>query len=905
MHKFKYGRDDFLFKSDVAQGIKDAIKHPMGAKFYKCALQVNTFEYTKRHSKQSTFTSEGQYNSAMASACVAAKIDVVAITDHFRISSANSLATVLHDVGVTVFKGFEASTSEGVHLLCLFDKTTDDELQSYIGRCGVTDFSNASPQSNMNCDALMSCIRELGGLTIAAHICSDSGLLTTLKGQSRSRTWRSEDLLAVALPGPPSQAPEQFIRIINNQDPEYKRERNIAVINANDVCDPSGFESNVSTTWIKASNITLEALRQAFLDPESRIRLNSDPVAGSPTQLIALAWEGGLLDGQHLCLHESLNVLIGGRGSGKSSVIESIRYVLDCPAKGPESQRSHQAITKNVLGAGTKVTMLLHSPSPSPQFYIVERLYGAQPIIRSEDGSIFDGLHPRAVVGNLEIYGQHEISELTRQPAELTKVLRRFVVAKENSRGDNVALLENLTSSREDILRMTKEIERDEQSISVLPELRERLRRFSEVGLDRKLEVKTKINTEERLIKSADDALNEFSIRLKHLTDLSESYQDLIPSALLAELPNAAVLSELNNIIQRLAGHVGKVVGEIATAIGVAESEVDAVKESWGPLKEKAEREYKHVLLELQTLGQDGSKFIDVQGRIESLRPREESRDRNNAQLQTLLRDRSRLLLSWEELRAADLRALKAAAKRVSRRLGETVRVSVDVSNNIDALEIVLKQFCVGNYRQALERLKGCENLNMRDLAAAVRSGALNLVEKYGFTISAAEKIAAGGHELALHIEECELPCETCLELNTSARRGTATWKSLEKLSAGQKATALLLLLLLESESPLVIDQPEDDLDNHFIVDCVVDAIRKEKRRRQFILSSHNANIPVIGDSELIVGLRCDAQSGIDRATIDRGLCGSIDRPAIKRLVNELLEGGKAAFEYRRQKYGF
>lgn len=126
-------------------------------------------------------------------------------------------------------------------------------------------------------------------------------------------------------------------------------------------------------------------------------------------------------------------------------------------------------------------------------------------------------------------------------------------------------------------------------------------------------------------------------------------------------------------------------------------------------------------------------------------------------------------------------------------------------------------------------------------------------------------------------------------------------WHTLEALSTGQKATAILLLLLLESESPLVVDHPEDDLDNRFISDGVVPIMRREKCHRQFVFSTHNANIPVLGDAELIVGMTATG----DSAVVDKDHMASIDSGPVCNLVEEILEGGKTAFETRRTKYGF
>ena len=156
-----------------------------------------------------------------------------------------------------------------------------------------------------------------------------------------------------------------------------------------------------------------------------------------------------------------------------------------------------------------------------------------------------------------------------------------------------------------------------------------------------------------------------------------------------------------------------------------------------------------------------------------------------------------------------------------------------------------------------------------------------------------------------MRIEELELLPTTEIRLNTAPADEPPSWQTLEALSTGQKATAVLLLLLLESDAPLIVDQPEDDLDNRFITEGVVPRMREEKRRRQFIFSTHNANIPVLGDAELILGLTALGEADGGNARIDPDHMGSIDARPVRELVEELLEGGKDAFETRRLKYGF
>ena len=170
----------------VPVGIRSAVGKSSGARFFKCALQVNPYAYTTRHAKATAFKTEQEYNDAIVAACTKEGVEVVGITDHFRIATSQSLAAALTAAGIHVLLGFEASSSEGVHLLCLFPgSTSHGELERIIGACGVTDLAAESPQSDKTCEQLLQLIPKNGGITIAAHACSPSGLLTTLKGQAR------------------------------------------------------------------------------------------------------------------------------------------------------------------------------------------------------------------------------------------------------------------------------------------------------------------------------------------------------------------------------------------------------------------------------------------------------------------------------------------------------------------------------------------------------------------------------------------------------------------------------------------------------------------------------------------------------------------------------------------------
>lgn len=120
--------------------------------------------------------------------------------------------------------------------------------------------------------------------------------------------------------------------------------------------------------------------------------------------------------------------------------------------------------------------------------------------------------------------------------------------------------------------------------------------------------------------------------------------------------------------------------------------------------------------------------------------------------------------------------------------------------------------------------------------------------------------------------------------------------------SAGQRATALLWALLSQQGPPLIIDQPEDDLDNQ-VISRVVEHIWKAKPKRQLIFSSHNANLVVNGDAELVVC--CDYRIAGDQSTGFVKVQGAIDIPEVREEITKVMEGGKEAFKLRMDKYGF
>jgi hypothetical protein len=871
-------------------------------------LHVNPFEYLARTNRSDpALADEASYNAALVEACVETGVEVIAVTDHYRIKSSASLMAAATDAGIVVLPGFEAVTKDGVHLLCLFNQDTPaDRVDRVIGACGVHDLSAPSPQGDYD---VAECLDKAGGWEctfVAAHVCSNGGLLSTLKGTPRMRAWCSPNLQACSLPASAAEAPQEYRQILQNQDPKYARDHRVAVLNAQDVYSPAGLSDPGCTCWIKMSEVSIEGFRQAFLEPESRVRLASDPEPDDHTEIVGIAWEGGFLDGQALHFNENLNVLVGGRGTGKSTVVESVRYVLGLQPVGEEALRNHDGIIRGVLRNGTRVSLVVRSHHPAVREYVIERTLPHSPIVRDIDGTVLDVL-PQDVVPNVEVFGQHEIAELVRSPERLTRLLDRFMDQDAALTDSKATLKRDLENNRRRTVAADTDLAEVESKLARLPALQETLRRFKDAGLEEKLADKDALIREESVLSSG-------RTRVRTIQDLIRSLRDGLPldrefcsESEVKDLPSAAILKKVEVVLSSLSGDLQIAVDKIETRLDEAVKALDKCESEWAVRKDTVEGEFAKVLRELQADKVDGQEFVRIRQQIEQLKPARDRKRELARELAKLGKQRRTMLAQWSDAQGEEFRRLSRVAEFVSRRLDNRVRVRVDLGQDLGPLNDLLKSQLKGRGRlaESLEAFGRVAGLSMLDLAAAIQTGAVELQRKFGIPVAQANILADAGPELPMLVQETELPVTTQLELNVAADGHPESWQSLPNLSTGQKATAVLLLVLLESDAPLVVDQPEDDLDNRFISEGVVPRMLQEKRRRQFLFATHNANIPVLGDAELILGLRAMGEAEAGHAEVPVKHMGSIDSADVRDLVEEVLEGGKEAFQTRRLKYGF
>lgn len=880
---------------------------PGGARFYRCAFQVNSYDYIVRHNKPTPYVDEDAYNAAIVKACKDQRIEVIGLADHFRIRSAARLIAAAKASGIVAFPGFEVVTKDGVHFLCLFDPATPlDTVQARIHACGIHDDSEISPLGELSAHDLLDKAPAWGAQVIAAHVASAGGIFKALQGQARSAVWRHPGLRACSLPGPAVDAPEEVRPVLENKNPDYTREHRMAVLNCQDVCGPDDLAARGTWSFVKMSEPTIEGLRQAFLDPGSRVRLVSDPAPEEHIEFLGMWWQTeGFLRGARVRFNENMNVLIGGRGAGKSTVIESLRYVLGIEPIGAEAKRIHDGIVRDVLCSGTKISLLVQSYRPDRRLFLIERTVPNPPRVTDESGSVL-AAKPLDIVRGASVFGQNELAEVARSPDRLTALLQRFVPA--NAELDTRAreIGEALARNRRDILELEEKIRGHRDALAALPGLRETAKRYAEAGVEGKLREQAQIVKAEAVISAARQALQPFAESAEKLAALMPISDDFLSDDALEGLPVHDKLVGLRETLAALQASAGGALSSLRGAIESAEAGVGAVDDEVASAKATTQASYEATLRELQRAHVDGEEFMRLQRDLARLVPIEGQLDSAEKSLADLQQARRNELARWDDCKRERYQRLERAAKRVSRELPNRLRVMVAFGRNSEQLATLLKQELSGRLAETIEVLASPEkDLSVSALAEACRGGSAELYLKFSIPQAQAERIAKAGSKLALLIEELELTHVTEVELNVGPENAPPEWRRLSRLSTGQKATALLYLLLLDADGPLVLDQPEDNLDNRFISEGVVPKIRAEKRRRQFIFSTHNANIPVLGDAEQIIAMRAVGESGDGHAEMPSEHVGAIDRPAVAALVEEILEGGKEAFQQRRRKYGF
>jgi len=282
----------------------------------------------------------------------------------------------------------------------------------------------------------------------------------------------------------------------------------------------------------------------------------------------------GYLDGVNINLSEHLNAVIGGRGTGKSTFLECIRYAFELEPFGKEAKAQHKAIIDNNLGNEKGlIEITIRSAAMNGRRFKIIRKYGDKSVVQDENGNITP-YHPIDLFPKLELYGQNEIYEMTRDEQNRNKLVSRFLEDGHSEYNKSVdEVLDKLKLNRELIVLQVSKKNDIESEVEQLPKLLAQVKQYQDLGIDEKIEVISKLEKEKLLDRKVNNGLEKIRI-------LTEDFKgslldtDILNDEALKDLPHHKILERERNLFDKLNSSISGHLNEINTLIEKAYEEL-------------------------------------------------------------------------------------------------------------------------------------------------------------------------------------------------------------------------------------------------------------------------------------------------------------------------------------------
>jgi energy-coupling factor transporter ATP-binding protein EcfA2 len=610
---------------------------------------------------------------------------------------------------------------------------------------------------------------------------------------------------------------------------------------------------------------------------------------------------GGFLPGLSVTLPRGLTCIIGPRGSGKSTLAEALRFAVCGTSTAPK--HCLDLVQANLAG-GALVTIT--ATAEGANRYIIKRGLKQQPVLLTSDGRTINTVDldrgtflpldayssPEIEAIADEVLGQKRRSLLDELRSDQMRTIQQSLAESARTLDANADHIRTTQRTIQDLTEQTEELGDVRARLSVLaPSDREPSGDFIRLSRQQQLNQReiTKLDTTDRDLGTLERTLDQLrrDARLVFKARLTEE-----------QSANADVLRQYDDLLTGSLATVEEHISAISGQIRDAQGAVAQARQNIAP----AHASHVSELAKLTALNQAASEQARVRATLEQqvarLQALEEQRSELNAELKTLLEQRRSLKASHILMRDQISTMREEVASELQREAGKRVRIRI--MRNADHL--AYQQMLVDGLRGARVRnhdeiINTLMELRPEQLAQLIQSNDLDSFEELtAFGSERSRKILDAFREGVdpLALEVIAIEDRVGIELNVSSA-GKANFKDASDLSRGQKCTALLPILLARRDSPLIIDQPEDNLDNHFIFETVVNAVQRLKKSRQMIFITHNANIPVLAEADLVLVMNSDGRIG----TVEES--GTVDE--CREQIIELLEGGRRAFELRSKRY--
>lgn len=850
-------------------------------------------------------------------------IEVCAITDYngIRREWFEPIRSLAASRGITVFPGAElafALGKHGLHILVVFDESVDLEGVNATIRALDSDPATAvfdgtgghrrmRPKENLPGPIEM--LRQsFDCLVIVPHPDQENGLLKSFQPLEAAKLL--QELRPDAIEhcpekeltrlGPTGALPRGYLEGLSRV--EFSDPKCIEEIGTK----TTGGDSR--STCLRLSTVSISALRLALHDPETRLHLG--PLA-VPTHARLLRTEitgAGFLRNQVIEWNDDLNVLIGGRGAGKSAIIEVVRYGLGCE---PYSDQLHrQALVKNALGSGGKVATTLERPLGGGRrsLYRIERVHGEQPRVYDADTDRLLSVPPGEACGPLgtpAAFGQREIYEVAEGEGHRLRLLDDLIGDEARQRAGEVRdALNVVEENAKMILGLKARLAKREEHQQRLKTIAFEIDVYTKHGVADKLKDATAFRHDEQLLKAAGESLKNLAGTWSTQGDDVVAHLKSAAATLRkGQSRNKSMLAEAATSLEQLGATIE---GLVKSGNSEFEQGLSGLRKAWTEWKAALlplDEELNRVKQEIQTASLDPDRLLKLTEEKAQLEPLLEELKRVEADELRARSDREALLDILHKKRLGEHELRRDRAEAIGRLLRERLRLKVDFKGQKEGYGARLAELLKGSgvSADAVEKLTAPDATDGIALARAVRAGTEALKETFQITAAMAERLARWltEDEARLLMLETLIPSDALhVEL-----RVDKDYRPLDRLSVGQRATAILLLLFALEGRILILDQPEDDLDNRFVAEDIVPLLREQKglhgaQRRRLVIATHNANIPVLGDAELVLPLEA-----VDGAARIQG-SASIDEDGTRRFIKQIMEGGDEAFRMRAEKYG-
>ncbi|WP_242586668.1 TrlF family AAA-like ATPase [Candidatus Enterococcus ikei] len=811
------------------------------------------------------------------------KLGVITNHNKFDFSEYKGIKRKASKEDIMILPGVELSVKEGsngVHCLVVFKES--DWItggKEFINQFLDEVFKNIDNRENENTRCkddlpnVIKCLNSYGKeyFILMAHIEQKSGFLSECSGGLIGSLSKNMDFKTRVLGFQKGRTRDKMAQL--KQWMGYE----LPYVEGSD-CKSISDIGKGEKSFIKIGDNCYDSVVLAFKDFKNRISLKQNEV--SHGYIRSIEFLGGKLNGEKIYLSPELNSLIGIRGSGKSSIIEAIRYALDLEPSESDGIYKKEVV-ENLLVSGGQI--ILEVQDNFGNIYKIKRILGENPHILDMNDKVV-GAKMNTILNTPLYFGQKDLSAMDNG-FEL-KLLDKLVGKREKISEGNLADIENdLVIKIKELIDLEDRINNIDELKKTLQDIRYKINVFEEHGLSEKLSKQVNIQKDRVRIERANTLVQQYLNNLESIlvsNDLKElSELEKIKSKEVPEL-----LDKLSTEIVKVTNTKSEV-QKIITSIKTSKSQIDKYVVDIQQIIDSLEEEFAEIKRQINIPNLNPDDFSKlkineerVKETIKKISKQEEEKEKIINVINGLMDKRNQALISELEAYKHEIDKINSSQSALD--------LTITFKGNKDFFLTKMREFFKGTGIKN----PGYESLanEFSDFASLITDILLGKSEK-------TSKLLSDSHLQKIK-QKIRRNYESLIKVRTPNQIEIKYHgKPIIKHSIGQRASALVLFILSQKENNLImIDQPEDDLDNQVIYNEIIREIKNRKTDVQFIFATHNANIPVLGDSEQIITVSYDEKK-IDIQT------GSVDNKLIQNKIVDIMEGGQEAFNKRTEIY--